>query len=162
MNFDFYSKEPEWDIADNSVTMKAIVQDRSNAVLLDRQEKMRADAKVDAKRNKKRIEEVRKMQETLRQKFIETNNFICECERKEAIVAKKIAEEEAIGEQLQKEYDELKEEYETMNDWHENTFKPAIDKLKIYEDVLQEVVDESDLFKSKEDFLDRLKALCKC
>lgn len=142
--------------------MKGIVQDRSNAVILDQQEKMRDNAKANIKSNQKRTEETRKMQENLRQKFIDTNNFIRECARKEAIVDKKIAEEEEIAEILQTEYDILEEKYKKMSDWYENEFKPSLEDLKIYEDTLQEVVDESDLFTSKEDFLDRCDALCEC
>lgn len=43
--------------------------------------------------------------------------------------------------------------------FHENELKPSVTKLSVYEEVLQEVVDEMDIFKSKEDFLDRIDAL---
>lgn len=155
-----YRKLPEWDVAADNITMKAIQQARSHDEIIQQQDKMRSEAKENAKQNKKRIEEVRKMQEELRQKFIKANNFICQCERKEAIVTNKIAEKEEQIEKLQKEYDEFKEKYEKTRDWHENEFLPALKELQVFEDMLEEVVRESDLFEDKEDFLDRCKALC--
>lgn len=147
-------------MAADNITLKSIQQGRSHDEIIQQQEKMRTEAKENAKQNKKRIEEVRKMQEELRRKFIKANNFICECERKGAIVTNKITEKEEQIEKLQKEYDEIQEKYESMRDWHEKEFLPALDELKVYEDMLEEVVKESDLFESKEDFLDRCKALC--
>lgn len=54
-----YRKEPEWDIAADNILLKSIIQERNNAPIHANQEKMREEAKVDAKQNKKRIEEVR-------------------------------------------------------------------------------------------------------
>lgn len=53
-----YRKEPEWDIAADNILMKSIIQERNNAPIHANQEKMRDEAKVEAKQNKKRIEEV--------------------------------------------------------------------------------------------------------
>lgn len=147
-------------MAVDNIAMKTILHDRNNAEILEQQKKMREEAKVNAKRNKKRIAEVRKMQEDLRQKFIESNNFVCECEEKESEILKKIAVEEEIGNKLQKDIDDMEKRIKDLNDFHENTFKPAIEELSVYEDVLDKVVDEMDLFKSKEDFLDRCDSLC--
>lgn len=149
-------------MAVDNIAMKTILHNRNNAEILEQQEKMREEAKVNAKRNKKRIKEVRKMQEDLRLKFIESNNFICECEEKEAEISKKIAAEEEIGNKLQKDIDDMEERIKDLTDFHENTFKPAIERNSVYEDVLEKVVNESDLFKSKEDFLDRCDSLCEC
>lgn len=51
-------KEPEWDIATDNIRMKAIIQEREYAPIQEKQEKMRNEAKKDAKENKKKIEEV--------------------------------------------------------------------------------------------------------
>lgn len=141
--------------------MKKIIEERRNAPIHAKQEKMREEAKEDAKKNKKRINDIRKMQEDLRQKFIDTNNFICECERKKAVLEKKIAAEEAANTKLDNDMKELQEELKRMNDYEENVLKPDIEKLTVYEEEVQKMVDESDLFKSKEDFIDRFDALRK-
>lgn len=52
-------KEPEWDIATDNILMKSIIQERNHAPIHANQDKMREEAKLDAKENKKRIEEVR-------------------------------------------------------------------------------------------------------
>lgn len=51
-------KEPEWDIPDDNMLMKTIIQERNHAPIHAQYEKMREEAKVEAKQNKKRIEEV--------------------------------------------------------------------------------------------------------
>lgn len=155
----FIRKQPEWDIAADNMTLKSIQQGRNHEKLLQQQEQMRNDAKIKSKTNKKRIEEVRTMQQELRQKFIDINNFICECERKESIVTKKIAREEAKYDKLQHELNDIKQQYDEKVDYYENVLKPEIEELKVFDDVLQEIVDDSDLFTSKDDFLDRCEAL---
>lgn len=157
--FECCRTDPEWDIAADNLSMKAIVQERNNAPIHEMQERMREEAKVDAKQNKKRIEEIRKMQERLRQKFIDANNFISECEGKKADIEKKIAIEEATGRKLDAEIKEYKERLERMEDYHENELKPKLAKQTADEENLQKVATELDFFHSKEDFLDRMKAL---
>lgn len=53
-----YRKEPEWDIAADNIRMMSIIQERNYAPIKEKQEKMRDEAKKDAKGNKKEIEEV--------------------------------------------------------------------------------------------------------
>lgn len=101
------------------------------------------------------------MQENLRQKFIDMNTFICECERKKAIIQKKIAVEEAADRKMDKDIKELEERLASMTEYEENDLIPSINELTIYEEIVQKMVDESDLFKSKEDFIDRCNALRK-
>lgn len=140
--------------------MKQVLADRKNAEVVLQQEKMREQAKVSGKRNEKRIEALREMQEDLRKKFIDANNFITECEAKEKILNDKIAIEEEIEKKLDAEIKDYEERIAKLSDFHENQFKPAIKEMSIYDDVLQEVVDQMDLFESKEDFLDRVEAIC--
>lgn len=141
--------------------MKAIHIDRDLAEVIQQQEKLSEEAKNQNKQNKKRVEELRKIQAELRNKFIESNNFICECEKKEAELDKKIAAEKAEHERLQKEMNDYDERIKNIRTRNEEEVKPAIKELSIYEDILQEVVDASDLFKTKKDFIDRVEALCK-
>lgn len=153
-------QEPEWDIANDMVTMKKVLNDRNNAEVIEQQEKMCEQAKIDGRRNEKRIEELRKIQADLKQKFIESNSFVRECEEKEATLDKKIVVELETQKKLEHDIEDYEERTKSLEDFHENTFKPAIKEMSVYEDVLQEVVDEMELFQSKEDFLDRCEAIC--
>lgn len=157
-NNQYYRNEPEWDVPAGSVKMKAFIQGRANAEVLEQHQKKREEAKTNAVRNQKRMDEVRKLQEDYRKKFIDINNFICECERKEAIVAKKIVAEEEKGEKLDAQLAELRSENEKMQKEYDEILK-EIEELKVYDDVLQKVVDKSDLFTSKQDFMDKIDAL---
>lgn len=70
-----YRKEPEWDIAADNILMKSIIQERNNAPIHAKQEKMRDEAKVEAKQNKKRIEEVTVWIEGVAIKYFDTTYF---------------------------------------------------------------------------------------
>lgn len=156
------SIEPEWDVQPvDNIIMKKVLSDRKNAEVIEQQERMHEEAKIKGRRNKKRLKEIRKMQKDLRQKFIETNDFINECEQKECEADKKIAAEMEIQKKLQNDIEDYQERIRKLTEYHDEQLKPAIKELSIYEDVLQEVVDDMDLFESKEDFLDRVEALCK-
>lgn len=133
--------------------------DRDNAEVVEQHEKMRAEAIAKGKKNKKRTEDLRQSQEDLRQKFIEVNDFINDCKEKEKEFDKKIAAELEIQAKLQKELEEYEEKIKKLTEYNEKTVKPAIEKGKVYEDVLQQVVDKMKIFKNKEDFLDRCEAL---
>lgn len=134
--------------------------DRDNAEVVEQQEKMREEAIKKSHKNKKRIEKTRQLQKELREKFIAVNDFINDCEQKEKVLDKKIAAEQEIHDKMQKEVDEYEEKIKKMTEHHEKTLKPDIEKGKVYEDVLQQVVDKMTIFKNKEDFLDRCEALC--
>lgn len=101
------------------------------------------------------------MQENLRQRFIDMNNFICDCERKKDILEKKIAIEDATGLQMDKDIIELEEKVARMTEYQENELAPSIAELSVYDEYIQKMVDESDLFTSQEDFIDRCNALRK-
>lgn len=148
-------------MARDSIAMNAIIHERNNVETIKQQLKMREQAKIDGKINAKRIEEIRKIQENLREKFIESNEFIRECSEKELGAQKKIDIEHQLQIKLQTEIDELKGSIENLNKFHDE-FKAAIIELRPYEDVLEQVVDEMELFTSKRDLLDRCDAICMC
>lgn len=89
------------------------------------------------------------------------NNFICDSERKIATLENQIAAEQAADRQMDKDIKELEEKLARMKEYQKKDLEPSIAELKAYEDVVQKMVDESDLFKSKEDFIDRCNALRK-
>lgn len=139
--------------------MNAIVNERENANTIRRQEELREETKINGKRNKIRIDDIRKRQAEIRMKFIESNDFIRQCNGKEAIASENIAYELEMKNKLKQEIDDLEMKIENLNEFHEK-FKLSIDELKPYENVLDEVVERMELFDSKHDFLDRFDALC--
>lgn len=153
---------PVWnDQPADNIIMAKIMSDRQCDGIIRQQEKMCEEAKLEGKLNKKRIKLLRKKQKDLRQKFIETNDFINECEQKEAELDEKMAAEMKIQKKFQNDIDDYLKRIEDLTEYHEKKLKPAIREMSVFEDVLQEVVDKMDIFKSKEDFLDRIEALCK-
>lgn len=141
--------------------MNAIVHERANAVTNEQQQKMREQAKINGKLNAKRIEKIRKMQQNLREKFIESNEFIRECNDKELCAQKRIDNETELQKQLQDDIDAVTKKTGDLRKFHDE-LKSAIAELKPYEEVLDQVVDEMELFTSKRDLLDRCDAIRKC
>lgn len=152
--------KPEWDIAHDSIAMNAITHDRDNADVIQRQKDLREETKINGKRNQKRIEKIRKMQADLRLKFIESNDFMRQCSEKETKAIEKINEETDTQRVLQQEIDELEMKIENLKKFHEK-FRAAIEELKPYEEVLDQVVENMELFQTKDDFLDRCDTLRK-
>lgn len=70
--------------------LTAIQNEREYVDFKKQQEKLRNDAIAQEKLNEKRINEMYKMQENLRNTFISVNDFIKECENKEAVAEKKV------------------------------------------------------------------------
>lgn len=139
--------------------MQEIENERRNERLLDAQQSLRDQAKVGAKQGKKRIEKVRQQQAEMRQKFIESSDFIRECNAKAKRATQQIDEEARIERQLDEEITQLEAKIDKLTGFH-GRFRSAIVDLQPYEDMLDEVVDRMDLFKSKQDLLNRCDALC--
>lgn len=139
--------------------MNGILHGRHNSEIYRMQYEMREEAKADAKRNIERAQDIKELQLMLRFKFIETNELIRKCEEKERNAERTIAVETEKQRQLNRDIEQISEATIQLNEF-ERKFKRAIDNLKPYEDMLDEVVAESDLFKSKKDVLDRCDALC--
>lgn len=153
------SKKPEWDVAREGIAMNAILHERNNAEVYRMQYEMREQSKAAAKQNIQRAEEIQTLQSKLRDKFIETNELVRKCEQKERNAERCIAVEAAKQKQLNHDIAHISAEYKTLNEFQKK-FEQAIDDLLPYEMILDQVVAESDLFKSKKDVLDRCDALC--
>lgn len=139
--------------------MNAILHDRNNAEVCRMQYEMREQSKAAAKRNIQRAEEIKELQLKLRDKFIETNELVRKCEEKERNAERCIAVETAKQRQLDHDIEQISLELSTLGEFQKK-FEAAIDDLKPYENILDQVVAESELFKSKKDVLDRCDALC--
>lgn len=86
---------------------------------------------------------------------------MCDSERKIVTLEKQIAAEQSTGRQMDKNIEEVEKKLAHLKEYQEKDLKPSIEELSAFEDVIQKMVDESDLFKSKEDFIDRCNALRK-
>lgn len=155
----FGSKKPEWDVARDGIAMNAILHERNNAEVYRMQYEMREQSKAAAKRNIQRAQDIQELQLKLRDKFIETNELVRKCEEKERNAERCIAVEMAKQKQLNQYIDQVSAELQTLSGF-QTKIETAIDDLKPYEIILDEVVAESNLFKSKKDVLDRCDALC--
>lgn len=140
--------------------MNSILNERNNAEIYRMQHDMREQAKIDEKRNVQRVQEIKELQLILREKFIQTNEFIRQCEEKQRNADKQIVTETERKHQLEQEIKTITNDLDVLKSFQEQ-FDKAISDLKPYETVLDQVVDEFELFKSKKDLLDRCDALCK-
>lgn len=139
--------------------MNAILHERNNAEVYRMQYEMREQSKAAALQNIRRVEEIKELQLQLRDKFIETNELVQRCEEKERNAERCIAAEMDKQKQLNDDIEQISAELKVLTEFQKK-FEGAINDLKPYEDVLDEVVAESNLFKSKKDVLDRCDALC--
>lgn len=146
-------------MARDDIAMNAISHERNNAEVYRMQYEMREQAKAAAKQNVQRAQELHDLQLKLRDKFIETNELVRKCEEKERNAERCIAVEREKNKQLNDDIDQISAELKTLTDF-QSKFENAIDDLKPYENILDEVVAKSKLFKSKKDVLDRCDALC--
>lgn len=119
---------------------------------------MREDAIFKGKLNDKRIEEMYRGQEDLREIFISANNFIKECEQKESSATKKIENEKNVQATIKSEIDKFTNDYKVLKEF-EGLLEATAETFKPYEDIMAQVVAESDLFKSVKDMMDRCDAL---
>lgn len=119
---------------------------------------MREKAKVDSRLNEKRIDEMYKIQEDLREKFISVNDFIRECEEKKKKAEEKINTEIELHKKMELEIDEIKSNAKILTEFHEQ-LKKTTEDFRPYENVIDQVVAESKLYKSVKDLIDRCDAL---
>lgn len=127
--------------------------------MMSQQEMLKKKAAIQKRINEKRIDDMQKTQQNLREKFIQVNDFMKECMRKT-----ERAEEEIVGEERQQAT--LKEEIEIIErdlkglSSFEEKFKEIVKEFQPYVDVFNEVIQASD-FQSFEDLMSRCDSLCK-
>lgn len=147
-------------MAREGLELNAIQNEREHVEMTKLQYDMREQAKIQTKVNEKRISEMYKIQSKLRDKFIFVNDFMKDCEEKEVRADKKIEEEINLQNSITKEIDEIKFDLQELSIFEE-TLKETVEKFKPYEDIVEQVVAESDLFLSVKDLMDRCDALSK-
>lgn len=152
------SKEPYWDIAREGIEFSAIQNERETTEMLKLQTEMREKAKLDARLNEKRIDEMYKVQENLREKFITVNDFIRDCEEKEKLAEQKINAEIQMHQKMEAEIDQVKSDKEILTKFY-HQLKKTTEEFRPYEEVTEQVVAESKLYKNVKDLIDRCDAL---
>lgn len=140
--------------------MAMVINKREIAEAVQEHDRMCEEAKIAAKDDEKSLKQLRTMQADLRMKFIETNNFINDCRAKCKVLEGKIAAETETEQKLQKEFDDMEEKMQSLTEFHEKELKPSVEELSVYEKVLDEIVNDMDIFESRQDFFDRIDALC--
>lgn len=154
------SKKFERDVARESIATNAIADERNNAEVYRMQYEMCEESKAAAKQNLHRSDEIKTLQLKLRDKFVETNELIRKCEEKERTAERCVAGEMKKHKQLNQDIEQISAELNVLKEFR-TKFEKAIDDLSSYEEVLDQVVSESNLFRSKQDVLNRCDALRK-
>ncbi|XP_063696027.1 cilia- and flagella-associated protein 73-like [Culicoides brevitarsis] len=154
----FYIKKPAWDCPREGFELSGIQNERELFNVSREQEEMRAKATKASKINEKRILEINDVQESLRQQFVEVNDFIQNCKAKEAEAQKNITEENEKQKVLKHDIEKLKKEVVELAEF-ETSLQEIVKKFQIYEDIINQVVKESDFFDNVDDLMAKCDAL---
>ena len=155
-----HSKPPNWDSAGDSIELIFIRNEREHEAMLRLQDEMLENSKRQAASNASRTRRLYKTQQNLRKRFIEVNSFIKDCLDKKRIAENKIQEESLLHANLQKQIDHFKTSISELTRFREK-LKATVDEFEPYERVIKEVVEQSDIFESVKDCMDRCDALSK-
>lgn len=126
--------------------------------MLHLQDEMRRKLKTDEIVNDKRIRELYRMDEQLREQFISVNDFIRDCEDKKHNADEKITIETRCHEEINAEIKRIRESMATLSEF-EKKLAATVEQFRPYEQVIEQVVAESDLYKNVKDMIDRCDAL---
>lgn len=126
--------------------------------MLRLQDEMRKKLKIDEIVNEKRIRELYRLDESLREQFISVNDFIRDCEDKERHADEKIATETKGHEEIRAEMLKLRTGMDELAEF-EKRLAATVEEFRPYEDVIEQVVAESELYKNVKDLIDRCDAL---
>lgn len=153
------SKEPNWNLARDSLELNAIINCRENDETRQLQAQMRRDAKRAAEENARRIRAISDEQVKLREKFVEVSDFVRDCQAKEAVADEKIRKELAAQEQMTQEIDQLTRDIACLNDF-KGVLQAKVTEYGPYKEVVEKVLAQNNLYKNKKDLIDRCDALC--
>ncbi|KAH8255637.1 hypothetical protein KR038_007728 [Drosophila bunnanda] len=154
----FFVKPPNWDSAGESIEMLYIANLREYDAMKQLQSQLLREAKRQSAMNVHRIRKMVKIQDRLRKRFVEVNGFIKDCADKKHSADKSIREETVHHEELTNEIDVFKTSIGELSTFR-NDLKATVAKFQPYEQVLEEVVQVSDIFVSTKDCIDRCDAL---
>lgn len=135
-----------------------IQNSREHFKVVELQNEMAKNSKLQHYVNKQRVKDVTKVEQELRQQFIECNTFIKDCEKKKAESLKKIEEEKNVHLVLETKMKNISESIEELEEF-KRVIADTVMELEPYEKVIEEVVEKSDILKSVRDCMLRCDAL---
>jgi peptidoglycan hydrolase CwlO-like protein len=125
--------------------------------MMSQQEMLKKKAAIQKRINEKRIDDMQKTQQNLREKFIEVNDFMKNCMSKTERAEAEIASEEAKQKNLKDEIAVIEDDLKELSGFEEK-FKEIVKSFQPYVDVFNEVIQASD-FQSFEDLMSRCDSL---
>ncbi|XP_037935623.1 uncharacterized protein LOC119669693 [Teleopsis dalmanni] len=126
--------------------------------MLEMQEKVMESSKKQTKINESRMDELRKEHTEMRERFIQTSNFINQCADKMHLAENDIKEQHDLGTKLRQRIEELTKSLQEL-DTFRKTLNETVKEFLPYEKIMEDVVRESGTFQSVKDFMDRCDAL---
>lgn len=126
--------------------------------MLNLQRELRKTVWLDGQINEKRIQRMYQIDEELREKFISANDFIRDCEEKERVADKKVTIELENHVVMEKQIEQLNDDLQVVRDFQEK-LSATVDEFEPYQRVIEQVVEESELYKDVKDLIDRCDAL---
>lgn len=135
----------------------AIENEREFVEMSKQQNEIKNKAALQTKINEKRIEEMYKIQEKLRDKFIQVNDFMKECQEKKTRAETQILTEVEEQARLTSNIAEIQNDLDVLTEFHKK-FEDSILQLQHYEDVFNDVIKDSDV-ESFDDLMARCDAL---
>jgi len=154
----FVVKPPNADSAGDSVELLFIRNGREHANLLRLQEELLVNARRQAQLNASRTKKLYKSQAHLRKRFIDVNNFLKDCADKKRVAEKKVADEIAKHEELEENIEQHKDWIDDLTNFRQ-VLKETVTEFEPYEKILKDVVENSEIYDSVKDCMDRCDAL---
>jgi peptidoglycan hydrolase CwlO-like protein len=128
--------------------------------MMSQQEMLKKKAAIQMRINEKRIDDMQKTQQNLREKFIHVNDFMKECLHKTERAEEEIAAEQEEQETLKGEIEVIERDLKELSSFEEK-FKEIVKEFQPYVDVFNEVIEASE-FQSFEDLMSRCDSLRMC
>jgi DNA repair exonuclease SbcCD ATPase subunit len=136
---------------------EAIENDFQFDDMMSQQEMLKKKAAIQKRINEKRIDDMQKTQQNLREKFVEVNDFMKDCMRKAERAEEEIAREEAKQRNLSDDIAAIERDLKELSGFEEK-FKEIVESFQPYVDVFNEVIQAGD-FQSFEDLMSRCDSL---
>lgn len=156
----FHSKKPSWDVPREGLQHEAIENDFQFDDMMSQQEMLKKKAAIQMRINEKRIDDMQKTQQNLREKFIHVNDFMKECMNKTERAEEEITAEREEQETLKGEIEVIERDLKELSSFEEK-FKEIVKEFQPYVDVFNEVIEASE-FQSFEDLMSRCDSLRMC
>lgn len=126
--------------------------------MLQQQADLRQKLKHDERINERRIADLYRLEESLRDQFITVNDFIRDCQDKERNAEEKCAAETVCHANIGAEIAEIQQSLQTLSVFEEK-LAATVEEFRPYEEVIERVVEASELYKNVKDLIDRCDAL---